>query len=286
MALTTVRYRNIPFRIIIAILASYYVLVHGRGLDWISRVMKLPMFYVAWAISFIITFGLLYLIHFFTVQLDKKLDWREQPGKRIAQQALKGIGIPLVLEPAMLYVYSLVVGEHFSLSEFIETDAIMVILFFAVYNAYYAVHYLILTASKKHLEAVENESDNPPNNVQNLKVYYGPNIVYLNVTEDILYFNRSGSSLLKVVTKDKEFTMGKRAVTEMEETYGKLGFCQINRQTVINMRIVEGFTSATTRNNLKINFHDPSIMPDPNSVKLLVKKEFSEKFIEILSTRS
>lgn len=143
--MTPIRYRNIRFRIIITLIASVYILLHGHTPDVIGRAFFNPSFYLALLISYPLTLFLVYVVHRATLRLDRMFDWRRQPVKRAIWQTALGIVLPAALDLGFISIYAGIIGENFDRSKFLLVDFPIIVAFVVLINAYYVIRYLLLT---------------------------------------------------------------------------------------------------------------------------------------------
>jgi LytTr DNA-binding domain len=263
------------FRAIIALIASTYILIHGHDLNLIIRAFKGdPNFYLALLISYLITLLLVYLIHWTTVKLDSKHDWRKNTYERIFWQSLFAVILPILIDLGLMSIYSAFLGEVFIESRFLLVDFPIIVSFIILLNMYYVIHYLIKTEPKSVVEDGKNvEADESPNI---LTIDYDHAFIQLYPT-DILCFYRSGN-LIKVVTNQKEYTTkGSLSLNALEIQYFNDGFLRINRGVIINMKTVKGFYPI---NNLRLNviFHEPITVKDSQTDLFIVTGKYIRQF--------
>ncbi len=270
---------GIVFRIVISVLMTFYLAVHGQDLDFVGRVIKQPTFYLSLAASFPVTFAIVYWIHWITLVLDEKYDWRLQLIKRSFFQTLLGVVVPVAFDLLFVTAYALFDPAHFDSKEFFTVDFPMVVILIVALNLIYVIRSLMSEPMGK-AEQQPIDLGEPPT----ILVHYGKLTNKLDVKQDILYFYLSKPNVM-IVTSEREYSFGKGTINEMEELYSGLGFCRISSRTLVNMSIVKGLSQATARYNYKLGFFDPTVIPDPDSNDLLVKGAYSEMVIALLQKR-
>lgn len=270
---------GIIFRLVISILMTFYLSVHGQDLDFVSRVITQPTFYLSMAATFPVTFAIVYWIHWITLVLDEKYDWRLHLFRRSLLQTLLGVVVTVAFDLLFVTAYALFDPVHFDSKEFFTVDLPMVIILIVVLNLIYMIRSLMSEPMGQSAQQPINLEESPT-----LLVRYGKVSKRLDVKEDILYFYLSKPNVM-VVTSEGEYSLGKGTISEMEQTYSLLGFCRISGRTMVNMRIVKDLSTASSRYNYKLGFYDPSIIPNPDSDHLLVKGDYGEMVRDLLNKR-
>lgn len=267
---------GVVFRIVISLLMTFYLAVHGQDLDFVGRVIRQPEFYLSMATSFPVTFAIVYWIHWITLVLDEKHDWRLKLIKRSLLQALIGVMVPIGFDLLFVSAYALFDPIHFDSKVFFTVDFPMIVTLIVALNLIYIIRSLISEPIEKEEQGQINLEESPT-----IQVHYGKETKKLDVKQDILYFYLSKPNVM-VVTTEREYSLGKGTITQMEQLYSNIGFCRISSRTLVNMSIVKGLSPAKARYNYKLNFSNPSIVPDPDSNHLLVKGEYSETVMSLL----
>jgi hypothetical protein len=239
--LSNVQYRNSRFRVVISLLASVYILLHGHTLDVIVQSFTMPAFYLAILISFPITLLLVYLIHRVTIWLDKEHDWREDYKERLWWQFLFGFLFPSLVDLGLISFHSMIMGIDFSESPFLLYDYPMIVSFILLLNMYYVIRYLFLTDSRK---------TNSKEKTEKLVIDYKGVYVEIIPESELICLYRS-DHLIKYVTIDREYE-ARESISDLELCLSSRGFLRINRSTIINTVFVKGYTSGQKRDTLNV----------------------------------
>lgn len=285
-------YKNVSFRVLISLIMSWYLLVHGKDLDFIARVSFQPRFYLGLLLNFPVTLGIVYMIHRANLKLDEKLDWRPTNiAKRALLQTLFGVLPAIAADLVFITIYGLIMGTNFDRSEFLRVDFPIIIVMIIALNMFYAIRSLLTDrkaeaeAGKNEVTAQETEAEiSDVDEEETIAVRYASISLELDVRKDILYFYLVDKTV-RIVTKEREYYYGKRTLNEIEDRFSHFGFCRISQVTIVNMAMVKKSKPAAIRNNLKIIFDDPTIIPDPNDKNLLVKKAYVENFKAALNKK-
>jgi LytTr DNA-binding domain len=273
--LETVRYRNIWFRAIIAFIASSFVMLVGHKMESIIRGVKGdPRFYLAYSISYGIALLLVYLVHFATIKLDERHDWRKNTKERIFWQFLLGFIPPVLLDLGLISIHSAILGEGFGESRFLRLDFPIIVLMLFILNLYYWIHYLYLTEpSSKSIDHDKSEIIDSP---VLLTINYDNSFIQL-ISDEILCFYRFGNSI-RIVTKEKEYTTKKLfSLGELETKYANEDFLRINRGTILNMKTVKGYRVIDYR-SLEIKLHEPIQVKEPHHDLFIVSQKYIQPF--------
>lgn len=278
--LKTIEYRNIRFRMIITLIASTYILLHGHHLDVVARAFVTPSFYLALGISYSITLFLVYMVHRVTLKLDTLHDWRKNTIERIVWQFLFAVLLPSLIDLGLMALYSAIMSLNFSPSVFLAVDFPIIVSFIILLNMYYVIHYLLKTEPKVGVEGGKNVESKPP---IMLTIHYDRTFVQLSPT-DILCFYRSGKNLIKVVTNEREYTTKDTlSLNALETEYFNEGFLRINRGVILNMRTAKGFSPRNDR-SLNVIFHEPITVKDPQTDLFIVSGKYIRQFKELLQS--
>lgn len=90
------RYFSIYVRILLSFLGSIYIIIEGQHKPALAIIQQ-KNFYVSLVFSFFISMVLLKLIHYISINLDKRWDWNRKPVLRLVLQAVFGFFIVLYL---------------------------------------------------------------------------------------------------------------------------------------------------------------------------------------------
>ncbi len=261
-------------RIIIAALASFYILFHGRSFDIVGA-LKTPFFYIAFAVTFIVALVLVKWIHYTTLSLDKYNGWFVNPTKRLIKQVIIGIVIPLVFDFALLSIYFYFLGTNIFENGFIRYDFPVIICFIIMLNLFYAIIYFknsSQVSSSQHINrqtgtnaAIESsakiihQEGLTINNHSHLKTFLESvtstlDVNALDIELDILYFYSFNKQVFIVTGNGGEFTINTN-LNLIDNLFSEVSFARINRSVVLNLKtIVEGFENGEKRDTLSLIF--------------------------------
>ncbi|WLD24344.1 LytTR family DNA-binding domain-containing protein [Flavobacterium dauae] len=267
---TQLHYRNKGFRILAALIASYYILFHGRSLDIIGE-LRNPVFYIAFTVSFAIALLLVTWVHFVTTSLDVRFDWRETSKTRTFRQLLFGVLVPLVFDFTLMSVYFYFMGTNIFKNGFLRYDFPIIVCFILLLNFYYAVHFLLATSKIQNQPYMFNSIDEDvPTGVSIVKIENTisseerkdriaelfPKIeIDIAITDYILFFYANDKNIYLVNCNEEEIIID-RNLSHLEEVLPAADFHRINRSVIVNGKIFEAYTNGEKRNTLVLKFLD------------------------------
>lgn len=271
----SINYNNRKLRIGAALVASIYIVLHGR-LNLILTALTSLSFYIALTVSFSIALLLVYYVHKITIVLDEHVGWRSDPVKRSILQFIIGIIIPSFIDIIFVWIYFTALGKNIMEIGFFLIDFPIIIAFLTILNLYYLIHYLLLTESKE----IKDHSKGAIENIHSKKltIEHGGATIQFVVTQDILYFYRFRNRVNLFAFNGKEYHV-KETLGAVAEQFKDCGFIQINRSLVLNFSIVEHYQTGTKRNTLELIFNKKyfSLLESQGIDRFVVTKEHIEQ---------
>lgn len=139
-----IRYNNLSFRIAGSLVVSIFITLFGTGSSFFVA-LKYPSFYLVVGLSFLVALLLTSCVHYSTIQLDKRFDWRRMPYRRAGLQLLLGILLPVILAYYIMMLYfRFVDGRDIHDSQYMLIDFPHMVYFIIILNLYYVIHYLVV----------------------------------------------------------------------------------------------------------------------------------------------
>ncbi|WP_199117786.1 LytTR family DNA-binding domain-containing protein [Pedobacter sp. ASV28] len=277
----TVQYRNKKLRLAAALVASVYILFHGKPFA-LHKALHSPAFYTALAVSFCVALLLLNIIHHVTLWLDRELDWRERPFVRSAVQSVLGILLPAFTDLILIYLYFETLGQNIIDNGFLLIDFPVIVMFIVLFNAYYLIHYLLLSERKIVAEIRKEKPDR--NDVAyltgDMDLVIDQKGTHIRFSlEDVLYFYRYGKKVNLFMINGVEHIVPLTIAT-LAERYVPFGFSQINRGVIINNKIVKGYYAGYRKNTLQIIVRHKyaNLLPDHSQTYFQVTKDYISGF--------
>lgn len=275
----TIAYNNKKLRITCAFVASFYILFHGRPINLV-KAFSSRGFYLALAVSFGISLILVHTIHAITRWLDKRSPWRAEPIKRSLLQFLLGVILPACIDLVLISIYFNTREQDMIDNGFLLVDFPVIFFFIVLMNIYYVIHYLLLTESKPTIAYINPiVPDNENSEMTALTIDHNGQHLLFDVSQDILCFYRLGKSVKAFTTHGNEYVIN-ISLASLEERFGTIHFCMINRSMLINTKTIRGYESTDKRDSFKIIFK-PQFTDIVNSSKdksFYITKEYLAAF--------
>lgn len=270
----TVSYNNRKVRVVSAFIASIYIVFHGIPVDLI-KAFSSPGFYIAAAVSFAVSLLLVTVVHHSTLWLDKRCPWRERPFERAALQLIFGIVVPALVDLLLISVYFEALDESMVENGFLLIDFPVIVCLIIFFNLYYLIHYLILTEAVPVNESVELQEIHDAS----LAIHYNGQHVYFQVANDILFFHRQGKLVKGMTIHGNKYPINE-SISSLEKRYSSDGFVRINRATIVNYKMVNGYIAGSKRDTVHVIIKPEyaTIAKDPDKEIYLVTKEFLNPF--------
>ena len=252
-------------RIILSLLAAFFIVLNGRW-HLIHKALVSPSFYVAVLVSFLIAYLMLTVVHSATAVLDKRVPWHAHLWKRIVLQLLFGVVAPCMLDVAMAAVYISATGQNFLDSGFMLYDFPIIAGFILLINIFYVVLYLMY-------------GEIAPKPTQNLSE--PEQSCSMDSPKDIAYCCRMGRRVRKYGAEGTEIPTY-QSLCSLLEQYRNDGLIQINRSTLINIKMVSSYYQGQKRNSLQIVLKDKykNLTDYENDGLFVVTKEYIKGFLD------
>jgi len=255
-------YNNLSFRVFGSLAAAACVVHFGVSTSFF-RLILMPAYYLAMAVSFAIAFILVSHIHFITVFLDKRVSW-ETPVRRGLFQFLLGLLLPAIGAFFMAALYFAANGKNIHEVGYLRFDFPIIVALLFLLNIYYYQKYYIWklrnlraqppapapAAEIPYPEAVpRNEPPpQPPAPVQTILVSLHNRDIALPVTEICYFFRHQGCYWIRTM-EGRTYPLDMTLV-EIENRFSGQDFFRINRQLLINRSIILDYTPGKGRGTL------------------------------------
>lgn len=276
-----IRYNNLSFRIAGSLVVSIFITLFGTGSSFFIA-LKYPSFYLVVGLSFLVALLLTYCVHYVTIQLDKRFEWRRKPYRRAGLQLLLGIMLPVVLAYYIMMLYfRFVDGRDIHDSQYMLIDFPHMVYFIIILNLYYVIHYLVVelmvmyhlwqnelrtkdkdgqnneyqqelplneTAARDlQVETLVEEIQPLPEAPEGLiTVNGGWDTLELDVVQEVCYFYRSGRSNWIVTFSGSRYLVS-RTLKEFEVAFSGPHFFRINRAVIVNRAALENYEEGKHR---------------------------------------
>lgn len=193
-------------------------------------------------------------VHRFTTLLDKRDPWTNQWPERAVLQLTLGFLVPLGFDLFVFTVYFQFLDQEITKNGFFWTDFPFIVCFILLLNCYYVLHFFIDYAISKDEALILENSDVEIVEIDSsdlMRIENNGILVNLNLTTDALYFFRDKKNVKVRTSKGNNYPVP-CSLAQIVESYSELGFCQINRGTIINLKIVKGYILGSKRDTLEL----------------------------------
>ena len=261
----THRYRLVGLRLVISFLGAFHININGHW-DLIPKAVVTPMFYIAFLVSFGVSYLMLYLIHKGNSVLNRKYPWKRNIFIRTILQLTICVVLPGMVDMLFISLHFVISKPGFQFMDFVKYDFLTVVLFIVFVNVIYLIPEFFIKP-----------------NSEILSINYNGIHVKLNVTTDVLFFYKD-RKLIKVHTlSGKEYSI-KGTISEFKKKYEVFHYCQINPSAIANLNVVQGHTPGTARDTLEVLFliEYESHLKNLNPKMLRVTKDHIETFKSML----
>lgn len=315
---TQLLYRNKGFRIFAALIASYYILFHGRSPDFIGELQN-PVFYIAFTVSFAIALLLVTWVHFVTTSLDARFDWHAAFTARLFRQFIFGVLVPLVFDFTLMSVYFYFMGTSIFDNGFIRHDFPVIVCFILLLNFYYMALYLykyqkikderpvssnstefsivdvnngvseVAEAEFLEEDLIDGDQDIPviPSS-QNESSIHGESLIikhdglfaHFNIRKEVLYFYKEGRKIILFSKRGKDYIFSDGAIDELANQLKDFDFYKTKRSALINFNAIRGYSTTPQRDTFKLILKKKfeAIIPEKNQEHFLISRRVLSRF--------
>lgn len=245
---TPITFNNRMVKILISVVASIYIVFHGREIRLLESLQK-PLLYIAITVSFIIVYLMVSIIDYANRWLDKRYDWREETIKRSVSQLVIGISLPLMVDFVIISVYFYFLGTNVFDNGFLRHDFPVIVLFVVVVNMYYITASILANDTNNSQSKIQNQSK------EELKLIILPNIQSdEQIVDTVFYFYSANKQIYLVDFDGKEFCINQSLETLSH--YFSNDFVRINRSVLLNRKTVQSYEDGNKRNTKRLHFKD------------------------------
>jgi hypothetical protein len=242
-----VQYNDLYLRIVACVIAAHIIVVYGEK-ESTFEILLTPVYYIAFAGSFIIAFILFWSLRKVCIWLDKKFDWMEQPVLRVALQVFFGLVIPGLLAFMLAALYFKAIADINILhTSYLQYDFQFILLQILLINLYYVAYYFYGRWALAE-QVIGNlsrdfsiEKDNVPK--ETFQVSKGSKNLILPVDEIAYWFRDGESNFLRTMTGEDFFIP--QSLDEVQQALPDHKFFRANRQLIIHRKACKGFDLLT-----------------------------------------
>jgi len=233
-----VRYKDWPFRIIVAFVGSHVVLTTGVHIPF-WKIITLEQYWRLQSISTLMAFILVTSVWAVTKWLDRRVDWTDHFMKRLYWQTGLGVGLIGLLELMMADAYFLHFKQKhvYEIPEFFYHDLGLILIMLALLNSYY---YGLYTRKIRRLEQpTKQRQEITPTSSDNtivLKNNKGEHIRI--VTDHICYVFQKGEDTFFTLHGQNDPVNVQSTLKEVRQSLDNRRYFQVNRHTIVNYQSI------------------------------------------------
>lgn len=270
-------------RVGLAVIVSLFIVLHGRWQEVLDALVA-PSFYLAFGVSFSIALFLLWYVHSANRILDRYFPWdgivADRLWARVAKlvfrcllQLLVGVVIPATADLLLVGTYLNAIGEDMHTNGFLQFDFPVIVFFLVIMNGFY----ILVIGLLKEPKPQATPEPEPAENIMLLT--HAGTCVQLQIDTDILYCCRIGKRVA-IHTKDGNIYYSSDSLGNMHETYRGAGLILINRSTLFNVLVAQGYKRGLRRDTLQVIIKDEylKIPTMDNQTLFVVTKEHIQTF--------
>lgn len=232
--LKKVNYRDLWVRLALSLIAAHWVVSFGEP----ETIFELWLMWDYWRSlvgSWFLAFGLVSLVRWICLKLDKRLDWQEHPVTRPLVQVTTGIGVMCMVAYAGAAVYFAAHGLDVRNTEYISLDWPLIIAMLFIINLYYLIYYVVVVWRQIGKQTQEQSVRYR----QVFIVHVAANNIPIN-TNNIAYFLRQNDENF-LRTKDGKDYLMTDALDHIEGMLDPNDFFRGNRQFIVSFEACDWF---------------------------------------------
>lgn len=229
--------------------------VHVGNSNTFYELLAIPSYYSDLLLAFVLTYGIGFYFRWFFFRLDQRFNWENEMPKRLAQQMVFGVILPIVVLIGLEMIYlEFILKIPISDSSVLYLELPLVFVFCVLINLIYTILYL-----RKHHDQTTNllkkQNTNTPQNIKTSFVVHA-GIKSLNIpTAEIAYFIILQKSTFLVTPDGKKYLLD-LSLDQIREQVSETDFIQLNRQIIASGNSIVSFERTETR-KLKIELSPP-----------------------------
>lgn len=280
-------YRNLKFRLTAMFVGALFISLRGH-FSKIFTALLTPGFYLAFSMSFFISYLMVHCVHLATKWLDNRFGWWEYVFVRIIMQSVFALGLPLLVDLFLISMYFDMKGQNIMTNGFLTIDFPFVVFFMLLLNLCYVIFYLIniirnlLSLLKRQMPEYARERPHEKTE-QAVEIMHNGVSIYYNLQEVLCFY--ASDKRTRVLTADRKNYAFNEPLMAIEKRYSEEGFMRINKGVLLNMSIIKNYVKGPSRDTLTIQVKQKyeGIIRSLSDGQLNVTKEYIEKVISLFS---
>ncbi len=242
MQTAPVKYKDFWFKIIGCLLASYIIDALDRQESIFERLGS-KYFYIDIAGGFVIALILWEFVRFSTRYLDKRLNWSEQPVKRLLMQIVLGVILPSLFSFLFTWIWmGVAYDQDIFKTSWLNNEFYTVILIILLINLIYFTWWLYLNWKQQSALALQDGPAPEPESIhKTIEVSKAGKTVLLPHTDIAYCYLSNGYCYIKPFEGDV-FVTG-YTLDEVSRMLGEFLFFRVNRQILVSRKSCSAYKS-------------------------------------------
>jgi hypothetical protein len=267
-----VRYNDLYFRIIAALLAAHCIVAFGDK-ETLFQLLLDKYYYMALGSSFVIALILVSIVNFVTRKLDRFYDWKQYPVERTGLQLLAGLVLPAVVALLLAALYFKLNGLDIFKTLYLQIDFPVIVGMILLFNLYYLAYYFYLRMRMAEMAVaqVSGNANISPDKSETKEVIIasrGAKNIPIPVEKISYIYHQDQYNFIR--TSDKDDFLVTDPLDTIQQQLSPKQFFRVNRQMLVNFNACRHFENIE---NQKLRLH---VLPESKEPIIISQKRARE----------
>lgn len=267
-----VRYNDLYFRIIAALLAAHCIVAFGDK-ETLFQLLLDKYYYMALGSSFVIALILVSIVNFVTRKLDRFYDWKQYPVERTGLQLLAGLVLPAVVALLLAALYFKLNGLDIFKTLYLQIDFPVIVGMILLFNLYYLAYYFYLRmrmaeTAVAHATGNANIAPDKSEAKEVIIASRGAKNIPIPVEKISYIYHQDQYNFIR--TSDKEDFLVTDPLDTIQQQLSPKQFFRVNRQMLVNFNSCRHFENIE---NQKLRLY---VLPEPKEPIIISQKRAKE----------
>jgi len=267
-----VRYNDLYFRIIAALLAAHCIVAFGDK-ETLFQLLLDKYYYMALGSSFVIALILVSMVNFVTRKLDRFYDWKQYPVERTGLQLLAGLVLPAVVALLLAALYFKLNGLDIFKTLYLQIDYPVIVGMILLFNLYYLAYYFYLRMRMAEMAVAQvSGNTNIGSDKSEIKEVIiasrGAKNIPIPVEKISYIYHQDQYNFIR--TSDKEDFLVTDPLDTIQQQLSPKQFFRVNRQMLVNFNSCRHFENIE---NQKLRLH---VLPESKEPIIISQKRARE----------
>jgi len=267
-----VRYNDLYFRIIAALLAAHCIVAFGDK-ETLFQLLLDKYYYMALGSSFVIALILVSIVNFVTRKLDRFYDWKQYPVERTGLQLLAGLVLPAVVALLLAALYFKLNGLDIFKTLYLQIDFPVIVGMILLFNLYYLAFYFYLRMRMAEMAVAQvgGNASIASDKYETKEVIIasrGAKNIPIPVEKISYIYHQDQYNFIR--TSDKEDFLVTDPLDTIQQQLSPKQFFRVNRQMLVNFNSCRHFENIE---NQKLRLH---VLPESKEPIIISQKRARE----------